>query len=221
MSYSATNARRARLRDEDARLYRLVNTELCAYLDRKAAEVAAKGGDFDFPAKMIAAIAQWGGLTDNQKAAVERMMARDAERAVNRALPRTPRGVDVSKITECFDRARAAAAADGEGIKMLHLRMANFVCSPAPAHGKNPGAIYVKEDGAYLGKIVDGQFHRSQDCSGTQEDRLAEVAKDPSAAARAYGLRTGQCSICGRELTNAESRARGIGPICAGRFGFL
>jgi len=47
------------------------------------------------------------------------------------------------------------------------------------------------------------------------------VAKDPSAAARAYGLRTGQCSICGRELTNAESRARGIGPICAERFGFL
>jgi hypothetical protein len=29
-----------------------------------------------------------------------------------------------------------------------------------------------------------------------------------------YGLETGECSICGRELTDAESIKRGVGPIC-------
>jgi hypothetical protein len=42
---------------------------------------------------------------------------------------------------------------------------------------------------------------------------------DPLAASIAYGRRTGQCSICGRLLENAESIERGIGPICAGNFG--
>lgn len=34
--------------------------------------------------------------------------------------------------------------------------------------------------------------------------------------AAAYGRRTGRCMCCGRTLTNPESIAAGIGPICAG-----
>ena len=30
----------------------------------------------------------------------------------------------------------------------------------------------------------------------------------------------GSCGHCGRTLTNEESRARGIGPICAGKMGW-
>jgi hypothetical protein len=36
----------------------------------------------------------------------------------------------------------------------------------------------------------------------------------------AYGRATGSCSCCGRELTDPVSIEAGIGPICAGRFGF-
>ena len=32
-----------------------------------------------------------------------------------------------------------------------------------------------------------------------------------------WGRRTGSCMICGRELTNADSIERGIGPICAAK----
>lgn len=32
-----------------------------------------------------------------------------------------------------------------------------------------------------------------------------------------YGLELGHCGRCGRELTNEDSRAAGIGPICAGK----
>lgn len=35
-----------------------------------------------------------------------------------------------------------------------------------------------------------------------------------------YGIRTGRCCICGKELTKQESIDRGIGPICYGRMGW-
>lgn len=36
--------------------------------------------------------------------------------------------------------------------------------------------------------------------------------------AKQYGLETGRCCMCSRELTNPDSIAAGIGPICASRF---
>ena len=47
---------------------------------------------------------------------------------------------------------------------------------------------------------------------------LLAISVDPEAAARRYGRELGVCGVCGRTLTNSESRAAGIGPICAGRF---
>lgn len=45
---------------------------------------------------------------------------------------------------------------------------------------------------------------------------LAAIAADPDALAR-YGRLLGVCGVCGRTLTDAESRAKGIGPVCEGR----
>lgn len=41
------------------------------------------------------------------------------------------------------------------------------------------------------------------------------IAADPKAAMLRYGRELGECGHCGRTLTNDESRARGIGPVCA------
>lgn len=43
--------------------------------------------------------------------------------------------------------------------------------------------------------------------------------QNPLESATQYGRKIGHCAICGLTLTNAESIARGIGPICAGKFG--
>jgi len=43
---------------------------------------------------------------------------------------------------------------------------------------------------------------------------LSRIADDPKEAAIAYGRELGVCH-CGRTLTNPDSIARGIGPICA------
>jgi len=92
---------------EDVQLYRMANPELVEYLERKAAEIAQRGGTFDFPQKMLEAIATWGGLTENQKAAVERMMARDAEYA---SRPRPQRAAPPAPAPTPVDFMGTAAA---------------------------------------------------------------------------------------------------------------
>jgi hypothetical protein len=49
---------------------------------------------------------------------------------------------------------------------------------------------------------------------------LDAIKADPKAASLLYGLKLGQCGVCGRTLTNQESREAGIGPICSGRMGW-
>jgi Family of unknown function (DUF6011) len=54
-----------------------------------------------------------------------------------------------------------------------------------------------------------------------QVNKALEVIKaDPKGASILYGLKLGVCGICGRTLTNQESRDLGIGPICAKKMGW-
>lgn len=46
---------------------------------------------------------------------------------------------------------------------------------------------------------------------------LARIAADPEQASLTYGREVGRCGRCGRTLTDADSRARGIGPDCASK----
>jgi hypothetical protein len=124
--------------------------------------------------------------------------------------------LSLAKIRAGFDSA-------SQHLKRPKLRVADIQFSLAPATGRNAGAIYVvrASDETYLGKItLDDKFIRSRECSDIDADVVARVAADPAAAATAHGHEFGQCSCCGRELTNPESVARGIGPICAERWGW-
>jgi len=122
--------------------------------------------------------------------------------------------VDASAIATAFAAARAA------GIKAPRLRLDTFVFSRAPDTGRNAGAIYVNQDGEYLGKVVDGLFRPTRACDAATTTRVITVASDPHTAAKAYGAKTGSCACCGRELSNGESIALGIGPICRDKFGW-
>lgn len=126
--------------------------------------------------------------------------------------------INIGEIEERFDYARA------RGVKKPALRLDEFTFKAAGQDSRNAGGIYVtiKRAGEplYLGKIMGGKFLRSRDCTDEQVDRIAIVASNPSEAAKAYGQRTGNCSVCGRELTAEESIERFIGPICAQKFGF-
>lgn len=122
--------------------------------------------------------------------------------------------INVGKIQIAFASARA------NGIKRPKLRLDAFTFSRAPDTGKNAGSIYVKQGEQYLGKVTDGQFYAVRECGDERKARVIQVAAAPDQAAKAYGLRTGTCSCCGRELTNKDSIDLGIGPICAEKFGW-
>lgn len=159
----------------------------------------------DFARSLRSGIVRWGGLTERQLDAVRRNLA-----------PRIEAEVDDAALRAAFDKAIAS------GLKRPVLRLDTVRVSPAPAGGKNPGALYVKaldEAGTYLGKVAGGRFLPSRDCSPEQTAAVTGLMADPAAVLDAYGKRTGQCGCCGRPLTAAESVERGIGPICATRFG--
>jgi len=176
-------------------------------------ETKAGSPNFDFPEKMYGAVIRFGDLTQGQGEAIDRMIARDADRAVQ--APRATVGVDASKIADAFQRAREA------GLSRVGLFFNGLVFKPAK---KDPAIIYVtqsKEYGAvYYGKIVNGQFSAGRDCTPEVQARIVLVAADPMAAAQAHGYETANCVICSRLLENKESVETGIGPICAGRMGW-
>jgi len=46
---------------------------------------------------------------------------------------------------------------------------------------------------------------------------VAAILADPEAARQTFARETTHCYVCGRRLTDAESRRLGIGPDCRGR----
>lgn len=182
------------------------------------------GSTFPLAQEMLAKLVKWGSLTDKQIAFCRGMIEkRDAakvaaeERKAGAAVVDTA-GVD--RLKAAFDTAIAYAAAKGRGLKMPRITIGNTVISPAKATSANPGALYVKSGGLYLGKITEGRFFASRECSPEMQTKVLAFIADPKAAAEAYGIETGVCCICNATLTNKESKERGIGPICAQKFGW-
>lgn len=174
---------------------------------------------FEFAQSLVQALGKFGSLTENQLAAIRRCIERDTIRTAERAQQQVARVeaapvIDITKIEISFANAIEA------GIKRPKLRLADFRFSPAPVTGNNAGAIYVKAGETYLGKIAGGKLFKSRECDDQTAGNILAAAADPEAAAVAYGRRFGQCAICARELSNQESIDRGIGPICAGKFGW-
>ena len=102
------------------------------------------------------------------------------------------------------------AAEDDEGV----LR---FFKINAPEQGRWAGWIFVDiyaSDYTYKqGRQKPGQAY-----SGKSVHALTTIASDPKTAAMRYGQELGVCGVCGRTLTDPESIAKGIGPVCEGRF---
>lgn len=178
-------------------------------------------GDFTFHAAMLETLLQWGYFTEKQEAAVRNGTAKfnavvqrqQEAKAIREAGAAT---VDITAIRVGFANAV-------RHLKRPKLRVADIQFSLAPATGRNAGSIYVvrASNDTYLGKITeDNRFITSRECDAATEAEVIRVATDPKAAAEAHGHEYGYCSCCGRELTNPESVARGIGPICAERWGW-
>lgn len=171
-----------------------------------------------FAGSMVQAYAQYGHLTERQVVASRNMLAKIEQTRLEREAQKAANAVtvDLSSIRAMFDVAM------GNGLKRPTYRAEGLVISLAPASGRNAGHMYVKTiEGEYQGKISpDHQFHPVRSVEETTKIALLTIAADPKAAAIRYGRLLGNCSVCGRLLTNQDSIDAGIGPICASRFGF-
>lgn len=98
-----------------------------------------------------------------------------------------------------------AALVDDSKLRFFKLDM--------PTSGKWAGTVFIKEqasDDLYPVRNV-----------GRQASILDALLADPGAALARYGKELGQCGICGKTLTDENSRARGIGPVCADKMGAM
>jgi hypothetical protein len=177
--------------------------------------IIVKAGTFNFATEMLNALNKFGHLTERQLATVTRLMLQDKERDAARTAAKAEAeakavAVDITPIMKAMETAMA------NDIKRPLLRAGDF------KFAYKPGVIYVRNRSGdiYYGKIVEGRFFQSRDCTAEDQAKIVEVASDPMQAAIAYGRREGACAICGRTLTNHESIDRGIGPICAENFGW-
>lgn len=173
--------------------------------------IEGKAESNDFARSLYLSLRKWGRLTPNQLFAVQKCLARET---IMQSKAENAPTISIDPIVQAFERANA-------GLAKPKLRLGEFVFSPAPAGGKNPGAIYVKgADGTYLGKVAGGRLFTQMNVTPEVEQDILNCAADPMNAAIAYGKRYGKCSVCARTLTDPESIDRGIGPICAERFGW-
>jgi len=182
------------------------NAELCEYLESVVSWNS-------FARSLLSDINDRGSLTDNQLSAAIKMKIK-ADEKKNKPAEKKPT-IDLTTIHSLFNTARF------NGLKKPKLRIAAITLSLAPSHGANAGCIYVKSDGEYQGKLTQaGQFYAIRGASPTVAADLQALAGNPLDQAVAYGKRTGNCACCGRELTKHESIERGIGPVCAAKWGF-
>lgn len=177
----------------------------------------------EFLAKLVGEIREGrDNISEKAIAAAQRTVdkanARDAERDAAKAKRLEGAAVvNAAALKDAFD------AAARNGLKRPVLRYDGFQVSRAPDHGKNAGALYVKNGATntYLGKIVGGKYIATREAEEMGfVAKVVEAMNDPLASAIAYGKRTGNCSCCGRKLTDRHSVANGIGPICADKYGW-
>lgn len=159
---------------------------------------------------------KWGSLTEGQVRAARNALQKVAEKqAVRKAEVAAKTGeVSVETIEAMFQKAK------DNGLKRPKFLTERLVIALAPDTGKNAGALYVKCDGTYAGKIQNGRLHPLASAPQDILQLVREVAASPLEAARLYGRKTGVCSCCARELTDPKSIAAGIGPICESKWGF-
>jgi hypothetical protein len=172
-----------------------------------------------FAVSLLESLDTKGTIHPNGVAAGERMMSKTlATRAAKAAKKATEEAsaptFDLTKIHDVFKTAlerglNRRALRGGEDMKI----------TPAPERGRNAGFLYVKTGEDYAGKISpDGKFHAAYGVTADIKGDLDKIAADPLGEARLFGMRTGNCACCGRELTDPVSIDKGIGPVCEAKW---
>lgn len=158
--------------------------------------------------------AKFSRLSDKQYAWAHKL----AVDYISREEESSAEGAQFSRLFEVFKAAKA------RGLRRLTMRFSGVIVKPS----KDLGSLWVLSDTEteegnygpqpkYLGKVTPQRLDSR--LADDVKAVLLEAAGDPLTAAIRYGKETGACSCCGRDLTNPDSIAAGIGPICREKYG--
>lgn len=100
--------------------------------------------------------------------------------------------------------------------RKFHLRLPGEVSISTVNNGQNVGCVYVYENGNYVGKIT-ASGHLMGNVSEDTRNLLEDANENLLALAKMFGHETGNCSVCGRTLSDKISLQLGIGPVCLKR----
>lgn len=81
-----------------------------------------------------------------------------------------------------------------------------------PTEGRWAGFVFVKEQA--------GDNEHPVKTLRRQEVLEAIAAEGAEVCSTRYGRELGHCGVCGRTLTDEQSRAQGIGPVCIAKMGW-
>lgn len=171
--------------------------------------------DREFARSLVAGYEKFGRFTERQLPHATRLVLWE---------PPKPKAnvasVNLSRLKAMFDLAKSRGLARPK----VKIQPTNtlYTLSRAPDTGNNPGAIYVKRDETYLGRVMaDGAFFASRDLQDPAPvvADLQAFAANPAGVAGVHGQRFGWCCFCSKTLTDGRSIAVGYGPTCADKFG--
>lgn len=128
------------------------------------------------------------------------MAANKVLKAVLPAAPKTDPSADYPSIEEVPAGRYAIDTQDGAANELAFYKV------DRPTEGRWAGYVFVKL------QVSDDEQRVSREVAKSVVRRIAEVGAQ--AASARYGHELGVCGVCGRTLTNDESRALGIGPVC-------
>jgi hypothetical protein len=196
--------------------------------EQAAARWAIRRDDFaagksDTCLDMAAKLQRFGSFVSEKQAGY-------ADKLIEWSLPRQPATVYVPPVCPAPAPAPAPKPVPAAIIlpKLFDLmqRLAKLRFNGVNISRKNGDSLcWVKlpsQDGV-VGKIEGGVLSlfagRMSVAQGAEVlAALLAIEADPERAAVLYGKASGNCAICGRDLTDPESIERGIGPICAEKF---
>lgn len=141
-----------------------------------------------------------------------------------------------SKLIDWLKSVPGVATAEPVAAPSTPEGVRSFMSDTVPAgryaidtqvHAVNGTAFYKVDrptEGRWAGRVFVKQLIGPEEQRLSQKQSHGIIAKIAEAGAEAaaarYGHEIGECGMCGRQLTNDESRARGIGPVCAAKAGW-
>jgi hypothetical protein len=168
-----------------------------------------------FVMKMAFVYGKNGYLTEKQIEVLKKIL-RDA--ISNQARAKNQGSISVDKIRELFKTPLE------NGLKYPKFTVGDITLSLPTENSAsyNKDAIYVRHDGVYVGKIMDGKFMPLSLPSTVRlsiSDKLMAIAKDPRGEAVGHGHLHGNCSMCRKRLSDERSMKVGYGQTCAKNWG--